>query len=32
MRDSPPDIVMSPLDGDWENADWWKYNVVKTGY
>jgi len=30
MRDSPPDIVMQPLDGDWQTADWWSYEVVES--
>jgi hypothetical protein len=32
MNDSPPDILMSPLDGDWESADWWEYEVVEGSY
>jgi hypothetical protein len=32
MRDSPPDITMSPMNGDWEGADWWTYEVAEDSY
>ncbi len=32
MRDSPPAILMYPLNGDWQNADWWKYEFVDQEY
>jgi len=32
MRDSPPDILMYPLNGDWQNAAWWKYEIVESSY
>jgi len=30
MSDSPLDILMYPLDGDWENAKWWEYEIVTS--
>ncbi len=27
-RGSPPDIVMYPMNEDWETSSWWSYNVV----
>jgi hypothetical protein len=27
-----PDILMFPLNADWEDADWWDYKVVESYY
>jgi hypothetical protein len=29
---SPPTILMGPVNGDWENSDWWTYDIASTGY
>ena len=32
MQDSPPDIVMRPLNGNWRTADWWSYSVAESSF
>ena len=27
---SPPTILMGPVNGDWQDADWWTYEIVES--